>query len=99
MFGSRGAAMQLVPLSPSRVSRPPDPAAGDRLTLAYGPDLFARLEGRGGMPFSSAWLDERMMECSMADEAVKVQLFRFIDVLPLLTTPEELCRHVLEYFE
>ena len=30
------------------------------------------------------WWDERMMDWTMHDEAVKVQLFRFIDALPQL---------------
>ncbi len=39
-----------------------------------------------------------MMGLSMADEAVKVQLFRFIDALPLLKTPESIAKHLQEYF-
>src|SRR5262249_931570 len=54
---------------------------------------------RGGPPlFSPAWLDDLLMGVSMADEAVKVQLFRFIDALPLLKTPESIARHLREYF-
>jgi RHH-type proline utilization regulon transcriptional repressor/proline dehydrogenase/delta 1-pyrroline-5-carboxylate dehydrogenase len=75
-------------------------AAGEieALTRAYGRDVFARLN-RGGPPlFSPAWLDDQLMGLSMADEAVKVQLFRFIDALPLLKTPESIARHLREYF-
>ena len=39
------------------------------------------------------------MAWAMHDEAVKVQLFRFIDVLPMLTTPESIARHLEEYLE
>jgi RHH-type proline utilization regulon transcriptional repressor/proline dehydrogenase/delta 1-pyrroline-5-carboxylate dehydrogenase len=80
------------------VSRP-DSAAVERLTRAYGHDLFARLDRRGPVLFSPGWFDERMMEWSMADEAVKIQLFRFIDALPLLHTPSQITRHLREYFE
>jgi RHH-type proline utilization regulon transcriptional repressor/proline dehydrogenase/delta 1-pyrroline-5-carboxylate dehydrogenase len=38
------------------------------------------------------------MGWTMADQALKVQLFRFIDVLPLLHTPQEINRHLREYF-
>ena len=38
------------------------------------------------------------MEWSMGDEAIKVQLFRFVDVLPLLRTPAGITRHLREYF-
>ena len=39
------------------------------------------------------------MAWAMNDEAVKVQLFRFIDVLPMLTTPEDIARHLEEYLD
>jgi RHH-type proline utilization regulon transcriptional repressor/proline dehydrogenase/delta 1-pyrroline-5-carboxylate dehydrogenase len=52
----------------------------------------------GPLIFSPAWLDDLLMGWSMADEAVKVQLFRFIDALPLLKTPESVARHLQEYF-
>src|SRR4051794_39253136 len=70
----------------------------EQLTQAYGHDLFARLERRGPALFTPGWFDERMMEWSMADEAVKVQFFRFIDVLPQLSTPAQISRHLREYF-
>jgi RHH-type transcriptional regulator, proline utilization regulon repressor / proline dehydrogenase / delta 1-pyrroline-5-carboxylate dehydrogenase len=90
--------MQLVSLSSARAGRPPDAAAVEQLTQAYGHDLFARLDRRGPPPFTPAWFDERMMEWSTAEESVKIQLFRFIDVLPMLTSAEEICRHLGEYF-
>jgi len=39
-----------------------------------------------------------VMDWSMAHEDFKVQLFRFIDVLPYLTTEEMLGHHIKEYF-
>ncbi len=71
----------------------------ERLTRAYGQDLFARVDRRGPLLFSPAWWDERLMEWTMGDEAVKLQLFRFIDALPLLHAPETIARHLREYFE
>ncbi len=35
----------------------------------------------------------------MADESVKVQMFRFVDVLPMLRSAESITRHLHEYFE
>ena len=35
----------------------------------------------------------------MGDPAVKVQLFRFIDVLPALDNDHDLVRHLREYFD
>ena len=70
----------------------------DRLTRTYGEELFARIDTRGPMQLSPTWFDDRLMEWSMADEAVKVQLFRFIDALPLLRSPADISRHLREYF-
>jgi len=71
----------------------------EKLTRAYGSDLFARMEGRGPITFSRRWWDDRLMDWTMGDEALKLQLFRFVDVLPLLNTPETISRHLREYFE
>src|SRR3954447_23495433 len=68
------------------------------LTARYGREIFARLDVPGPVPFGPAWWDERLMEWGMGDEAVKLQLFRFVDVLPLLRTPGSVARHLREYF-
>jgi RHH-type proline utilization regulon transcriptional repressor/proline dehydrogenase/delta 1-pyrroline-5-carboxylate dehydrogenase len=68
-------------------------------TRAYGRDIFARLDRRGPIPFTPAWLDDRLMQMTMGDEAVKVQLFRFIDALPNLKTSDEIATHLREYFQ
>jgi RHH-type proline utilization regulon transcriptional repressor/proline dehydrogenase/delta 1-pyrroline-5-carboxylate dehydrogenase len=70
----------------------------EELTRSYGREIFARLDESGPVPFSPSWLDERLMEWSMGDEAVKLQLFRFVDVLPLLNSPASISRHLREYF-
>jgi RHH-type proline utilization regulon transcriptional repressor/proline dehydrogenase/delta 1-pyrroline-5-carboxylate dehydrogenase len=44
------------------------------------------------------WWDDRIMAWAMQDESVKVQMFRFIDVLPMLSTREAVTRHLHEYF-
>src|SRR5919204_3823269 len=70
----------------------------DALTRRYGRKFSARLQGTGPVPFTPAWLDERLMEWSMGNEAVKLQMFRFVDVLPLLHTPASITNHLREYF-
>ncbi len=78
--------------------RASDPKLDD-LTRRIGADLFARLEGGKPTVFSAKWLDDQLMAWSMEDELVKVQLFRFIDVLPaLLGSTPNIVRHVKEYF-
>jgi RHH-type proline utilization regulon transcriptional repressor/proline dehydrogenase/delta 1-pyrroline-5-carboxylate dehydrogenase len=76
--------------------RTPDVEA---LTRAYGRQIFASLDGHREVPFSPRWWDDRLMEWTMAEEPVKLQLFRFIDVLPLLHTAPGITRHLREYFE
>src|SRR5579862_1907950 len=71
----------------------------ERLTWVYGQELFARVDRRGPPLFTPAWWDERLMGFSMGHEAVKLQLFRFIDALPLLDGPTAVTRHLREYFE
>ncbi len=70
----------------------------EQRTASFGREIFARLGHTPMVPFGPAWWDERLMEWSMADEAIKLQLFRFVDVLPLLRTPETIVRHLREYF-
>jgi RHH-type proline utilization regulon transcriptional repressor/proline dehydrogenase/delta 1-pyrroline-5-carboxylate dehydrogenase len=75
-----------------------DSTALEKRTRAYGEELFARIERSGPILLSPSWWDDRLMEWSMANEAVKLQLFRFIDALPLLREPESISRHLREYF-
>ena len=71
----------------------------EALTQAYGREIFARLRRSGPLPLTPRWWDERLMNWGMGDEAVKVQLFRFVDVLPLLrSSPTAIVRHLREYF-
>jgi RHH-type proline utilization regulon transcriptional repressor/proline dehydrogenase/delta 1-pyrroline-5-carboxylate dehydrogenase len=70
----------------------------ETLTIRYGHEIFGRLERPTPLPFGPSWWDDRLMEWSMGDEAIKVQLFRFVDVLPLLSTPADITRHLREYF-
>jgi RHH-type proline utilization regulon transcriptional repressor/proline dehydrogenase/delta 1-pyrroline-5-carboxylate dehydrogenase len=70
----------------------------ENLTKDIGREIFARLDGSSSWLLTPAWWDEQLMEWSMADPAVKVQLFRFIDALPLLRTPDSITRHLREYF-
>jgi len=49
--------------------------------------------------FERRWWDDRLLSWAMSDESVKVQLFRFIDVLPMLKDHESISQHLHEYFE
>ena len=70
----------------------------ERRTRAIGLELFDAV-GRGPSVLDRGWWDDRMMALTMGDPRVKVQLFRFIDALPALTSDESVGRHLREYLE
>ncbi|MBM3890034.1 MAG: aldehyde dehydrogenase family protein, partial [Verrucomicrobia bacterium] len=49
--------------------------------------------------FSRKGLQGALMDWAMRDEPFKVQLFRFVDVLPTLHTAGEISRHLREYLD
>jgi RHH-type proline utilization regulon transcriptional repressor/proline dehydrogenase/delta 1-pyrroline-5-carboxylate dehydrogenase len=48
--------------------------------------------------FSKAGFYQKMMAISMRDEAFKVQMFRFVDVLASLRRSDDIVEHLREYF-
>src|SRR6187200_1900920 len=61
-----------------------DLAAIEAETQSIGRHLFANLDDTRPRIWNRRWWDDRMMAWSMQDESLKVQLFRFVDVLPML---------------
>ena len=68
-------------------------------TREIGEDLFSRLTPRSPSVFHGRWWEDRLMNWAMEDEAVKVQMFRFVDVLPMLRDHTAIAQHLEEYFE
>jgi RHH-type transcriptional regulator, proline utilization regulon repressor / proline dehydrogenase / delta 1-pyrroline-5-carboxylate dehydrogenase len=58
--------------------------------------LLAARDNRSSFFERSFW-DEKLLEWSMADDALRIQLFRFIDCLPALSTNREVAAHLQEY--
>ncbi len=75
-----------------------DPERLEQRTREIGRELFARV-GRAARPWRRGWWEERFMNWMLDDPQVRVQLFRFIDVLPALRTPEAVARHLAEYLD
>jgi len=73
-----------------------DPGAVERRTLEIGRELFARVRGASG-PLRRSWWENQFMDWTLDDPEVRAQLFRFIDVLPALRSPEAIRRHLAEY--
>ncbi len=67
----------------------------DQIT-AIGREIFQRVSA---IPTNANPLDEALMNLSMRDEAIKTQLFRFVDVLASLTSPPQISRHLREYLQ
>ena len=57
-------------------------------TQRIGRELWAHLERRRPSVFERRWWLDHILEWAMADESVKVQMFRFVDVLPMLRSEE-----------
>jgi RHH-type proline utilization regulon transcriptional repressor/proline dehydrogenase/delta 1-pyrroline-5-carboxylate dehydrogenase len=70
----------------------------DRRILATGKEFFASIAGEKPSVFSKGHWTGKVMDWAMQNEQFKVQLFRFVDVLPYLNTTEALTRHIEEYF-
>ena len=62
-----------------------------------GMRIFKLVEQHPDTSFSKAGFHQRIMALSMRDEELKVQLFRFVEVLPSLRTSAEVIEHLREY--
>src|SRR5213595_3510200 len=63
-----------------------------------GSRIFELVDKHPEPLFSKAGFYQRLMALSMRDERFKVQLFRFVDVLPSLRHSREIIGHLNEYF-
>jgi RHH-type proline utilization regulon transcriptional repressor/proline dehydrogenase/delta 1-pyrroline-5-carboxylate dehydrogenase len=65
---------------------------------ARGRELFAGIRNETPSLFNKARWTGKVLDWAMKQSAFKVQLFRFVDVFPSLTTGSALARHIEEYF-
>src|SRR5262249_19615712 len=63
-----------------------------------GSHILALVDKHPDSLFSKAGFYQRLMTLSMRDEQLKLQLFRFVDVLPSLHSSREIVEHLQEYF-
>ena len=63
-----------------------------------GAEIDSSLRGEIPSFFDQRRWKGKMMEWSMRDEVFKIQLFRFVDVLPSLTKDELVVKLLREYF-
>jgi RHH-type proline utilization regulon transcriptional repressor/proline dehydrogenase/delta 1-pyrroline-5-carboxylate dehydrogenase len=62
-----------------------------------GQEIFERAEAAEPRPWHVDFWADLMMQWSTSDPHLKTQLFRFIEVLPALTSTPAVARHIKEY--
>ena len=75
-----------------------DLAAVEATTLEVGRYIFEHRANIRPSVLERRWWDDHIMSWAMQDESVKVQMFRFVDVLASLRNSGEIVRHLDEYF-
>lgn len=66
--------------------------------VSRGREFFKSISGEAPSIFNKGWWTGKVMDWSMKNEDFKVQLFRFVDVMPYLNESDNLVRHIKEYF-
>ena len=69
----------------------------DARAKELGREVFTSLPDERPGVFDRRWWDDHLMNWSMSDELLKVELFRFVDVLPMLVTSQAVTGHLHEY--
>src|SRR5687767_11738787 len=79
------------------VGSTPEKGGGmEQQTQQIGRELLAATRGAGA---SKTFWKDRLIAWALSDEKFKVQLFRFIDVFPVLKTPASVHEHLTEYLQ
>lgn len=66
-------------------------------TQEIGRWLFDHLKVERPSMLQRRWWDDQIMRFAMRDEQLKTELFRFVDVLPMLRDSKDLFQHLTEY--
>ena len=90
-----------VPATAELIDPPGGAAIADveQETQRIGRELWDTLSRRRPTVFERRWWLDHILHWAMEDESVKVQMFRFVDVLPTLRTHEQVVEHIHEYFD
>jgi RHH-type proline utilization regulon transcriptional repressor/proline dehydrogenase/delta 1-pyrroline-5-carboxylate dehydrogenase len=80
------------------LANPPDTSGRiEQRIQQLGSELWERIRGEVPGIFNKGYWQGKLMESVMADPSFKVDLFRFVDVLPTLQTTEQVQSHLKEY--
>ena len=70
----------------------------DKQIAQRSKEFFTSISGEAPSVFNKNFWTGKVMDWCMKNEQFKVQMFRFVDVLPYLNTSTALTRHIKEYF-
>lgn len=65
---------------------------------SIGAELFAATKGASPSIFDKGYWNGKIIDYCMSHEAFKIEMFRFVDVMPTLNDSDSLAQHVKEYF-
>ena len=63
-----------------------------------GKAIFSRIKSSKSSFFDRSFWSTKLMDLAMKDENLKIQAFRFVDVLPVLRNGDQVTSHIKEYF-
>ncbi len=72
-------------------------ADNDARIRAIGHEMLEKARAHRSGLLSAKFYQDRLMDWSMKDHEFKVQLFRFVDAFPSLTTPDLVHEHLVDY--
>ncbi len=90
------ASVPFKPAAPAPKA-PSSPATDETSIRAIGEEMLAIARDQKLGLLSKQFWSDKLMDWSMQDQAFKVQLFRFVDAFPTLTTPEAVHDHLVDY--
>ncbi len=76
-----------------------DEARLEREVLEFGREIFEEVKKSSLSIFDPHFYSGKLMNWAMQDADFKVQLLRFVDVLPSLSSSASIIRHAQEYFQ
>lgn len=82
-----------------RYNRPMDGSGLERETQRIGRQILGRLKPEPHSLFKKEWWQGQILRRCMENEALKIALFRFVDVLPNLKDSNEIVRVFREYLD
>jgi RHH-type transcriptional regulator, proline utilization regulon repressor / proline dehydrogenase / delta 1-pyrroline-5-carboxylate dehydrogenase len=87
--------------APAPATRPPVATTStperEAAIMSLGAEMLDIAKGHKSGLLSAKFYQDKLMDWSMKDHNFKVQLFRFVDAFPSLTTPEMVHDHLVDY--